>query len=65
MIGYSPIDFGDEPSPSLPRKGDDGGASKKKQQAPAIMEDTTECNYVVMFFIVGVIALAAMDSVKK
>jgi hypothetical protein len=29
------------------------------------MEDATECNYVVMFFIVGVIALAAMDSVKK
>ena len=39
--------------------------SKKEQQAPPIMEDTTECNYVVMFFIVGVIALAAMDSVKK
>jgi hypothetical protein len=30
-----------------------------------VMDETTECNYVVMFFIVGVIALAAMDAVKK
>jgi hypothetical protein len=29
------------------------------------MDENTECNYVVMFFIVGVIALAAMDAVKK
>jgi len=28
------------------------------------MEDT-ETNYVVLFFIAGVLALAAMDSIKK
>jgi hypothetical protein len=65
MIGYSPIDFDDDPLPSPFQKKMDEGASRNKQQAPAIMEDTTECNYVVMFFIVGVIALAAMDSVKR
>jgi len=65
MIGYSPIDFDDDPPSSSSQKKVVDVASKKKQQAPAIMEDSTECNYVVMFFIVGVIALAAMDSVKK
>jgi hypothetical protein len=37
------------------------------QRAPARgsrMEDT-ETNYVVLFFIAGVLALAAMDSIKK
>jgi len=65
MIGYSPIDFGDDPPPSTDQKKVEYSASKNKQQAPAIMDDNTECNYVVMFFIVGVIALAAMDSIKK
>jgi|TARA_B110000285_G_scaffold147278_1_gene164384 hypothetical protein len=65
MIGYSPIDFGDDPPPASVQKKVEDSASKKKQQAPAIMDDNTECNYVVMFFIVGVIALAAMDSIKK
>ena len=63
MIGFSPIDFVEDEPPSPVQK--EVRVSKKEQQAPPIMEDTTECNYVVMFFIVGVIALAAMDSVKK
>jgi hypothetical protein len=65
MIGYSPIDFDDDPTPSPIQKNENDGVYKNKQHSPAIIEDTTECNYVVMFFIVGVIALAAMDSVKR
>jgi hypothetical protein len=39
---------------------------KKKVVKPQpIVDENTECNYLVMFFIVGVLALAAMDSVKK
>ena len=55
MIGYCPIEF-DEPPPL------------EKPRVPVMNKEpdvTTECNYVVMFFIVGVIALAAMDAVKK
>ena len=57
MIGYCPIEF-DEPPPEKPR-------IPVMKKEPVIMDETTECNYVVMFFIVGVIALAAMDAVKK
>jgi len=38
---------------------------KRVVKAQPTIDETTECNYVVMFFIVGVLALAAMDSVKK
>lgn len=58
MIGYCPLETYEAPvetprRPSVP----------PRPQRPT--EETTECNYVVMFFIVGVIALAAMDAVKK
>ena len=56
MIGYCPIEF-DEP-PEKRRVVD-----IKKE--PVVVDENTECNYVVMFFIVGVIALAAMDAVGK
>lgn len=55
MIGYCPIEFDEPPAPP----------EKRRVVEPTVVEDTTECNYVVMFFIVGVIALAAMDAVKK
>ena len=59
MIGYCPIEFDEPPAPPKKQR----VADTKKESA--VVEDTTECNYVVMFFIVGVIALAAMDAVKK
>lgn len=59
MIGYCPIEFDEPPVPSKKQRVVD----VKKETA--VIDDTTECNYVVMFFIVGVIALAAMDAVKK
>jgi hypothetical protein len=56
MIGYCPIEFYEPPPPP---------PSRTVRKEPVIMDENTECNYVVMFFIVGVIALAAMDAVKK
>ena len=58
MIGYCPIEFY-EPPPINPDK------PRIVRKEPVIIDENTECNYVVMFFIVGVIALAAMDAVKK
>ena len=57
MIGYCPIEFDEPPPPVNP-------PVKRKIVVEEPMA-TTECNYVVMFFIVGVMALAAMDAVGK
>jgi hypothetical protein len=63
MIGYCPLDEDpiERPRPS--------------QQVPVPVqenrkystgrEEDTECNYVVLFFIAGVIALAIMDSLPR
>jgi hypothetical protein len=32
------------------------------QEAVPVMEEDTECNYLILFFIVGVIILALMDA---
>ena len=32
------------------------------ERVPTMMEGETECNYVILFFIVGVVVLALMDS---
>jgi hypothetical protein len=58
MIGYCPIEFDEPQAPVNP-------PVKRKIIVNQEPDATTECNYVVMFFIVGVIALAAMDSVRK
>lgn len=59
MIGFCPLETYEEEVPLRP-------SAPPRPQGPRGPDgDTTECNYVVMFFIVGVIALAAMDVVKK
>jgi len=60
MIGYCPIEE-EAPVRQVPQM------RAPSQRAPvrgSRMEDT-ETNYVVLFFIAGVLALAAMDSIKK
>jgi len=37
----------------------------KTKKRSVLGEDDTECNFVVMFFIAGVIALAVMDSLPS
>ena len=59
MIGYCPIE--EEPPLMAPQV-----RSPPIRSAPRGFEtEDTETNYVVLFFIAGVLALAAMDSIKK
>lgn len=55
MIGYCPIE--EEPVAPPPRP--------KKVMVPQKTMEDTECNYVVMFFIVGVLTLALMDTLDR
>ena len=73
MIGYSTIDFDDPIEVQIPRKKEivvdepriiERVPIKPEPEEPIADEDT-ECNFLVFFFIVGVIALAAMDSTKR
>ena len=57
MIGFAPLD--DEPRIQRREKVMKPSVSIQK---PLSNEDT-ECNYLVMFFILGVFVLAATDSV--
>jgi hypothetical protein len=59
MIGYCPIE--EEPPVRLPPR----VRSPVQRPGPDMKREDTETNYVVLFFIAGVLALAAMDSVKK
>ena len=58
MIEYCPIDFDDTPPPPI-------NPTVKRKIVVEEPMSTTECNYLVMFFVVGVISLAAMDAVGK
>lgn len=60
MIGYCPLE--EEAPPRIPQMR--APSAKPGPAKQARMEDT-ETNYVVLFFIAGVFALAAMDSMKK
>mgnify|MGYP003311907633 FL=1 len=73
MVGYSPIDFDDPIEVPVPRKKEivvdaprivEKVPIKPEPEEPVTDEDT-ECNFLVFFFIVGVVALAAMDSAKR
>ena len=57
MIGFAPLD--DEPR--IQRR----EVTTVKRLAPKtpLSNEDTECNYLVMFFILGVFVLAATDSV--
>mgnify|MGYP001217704287 FL=1 len=67
MIGYCPLD--EEPiERPLPRQEVSKSSPQAKNRKPRssfLGDDDTECNYVVMFFIAGVIALAIMDSLPN
>lgn len=71
MIGYAPFDSEDpvEVVPTQKKRevvsNDFVNQGNRKMHHPRTMRDDTECNYLVMFFIAGVVALAAMDAVKR
>lgn len=63
MIGYCPLD---EDPIERPRPSQQVPVSvQEKSKISTGREEDTECNYVVMFFIAGVIALAIMDSLPR
>lgn len=72
MIGYAPFDPGDQieivPTPGKREVVSNefvNSGNNRKNIRSRVVQDDTECNHLVMFFIIGVIALAAMDMVKR
>lgn len=67
MVGYCPLDELEDPAPPPPRPKAPPPRRMVARAAPArrpVRAEETECNYVVMFFIVGVIVLALSDNIK-
>lgn len=64
MIGYCPLDEVEPPRPQ-PVVQTQATVPPPKQDVPKRGFEDTECNYVVMFFVIGVVVLAVMDSMKK
>ncbi len=56
-IGYAPLEPLDRPAPFVPAR---------RMPAPLrTFMDATECNYLVMFFVLGVLGLAIKDMTTK
>lgn len=60
-MGLSYAPFEDEAAPRPPSYSP--VARLEKMTAP--QQDATECNYLVMFFVIGIFALALSDAVKS
>ena len=60
MVSYCPLDNEEDQPERLPPQ----RVPPPKPPVSAARREETECNFVVMFFIVGSIALALSDSVK-
>jgi hypothetical protein len=61
-VSYAPFDDPVAPrppsySPPVPSKGPAGFTMPER--------DSTECNYIIMFFVIGVFAIALTDSLKS
>lgn len=56
MIGYCPLE--DITPPPQPKP-------VVKPQETIVNKEDTECNYLVMFFVVGVLFLAVTDNMRK
>ena len=59
MIGYCPLD---EDPIERPRPSREVSVPIQEKRKPSTRGEDTECNYVVLFFIAGVITLAIMDT---
>jgi len=57
LLSYAPFDDTWSPKPPI---------AKPANAAPKFpTSDNTECNYIVMFFVAGVIVMGLMDSLRK
>lgn len=61
MISYCPLDEAPVAPPRLQPPSAPATTTPRKETA----REETECNFVVLFFVAGVIILAVTDSVKK
>jgi len=62
MIGYCPLDEDYDRAPLPPP----ARIRIPQEQGGGLLEgEDTECNYLVLFFILGVMILAVSDAVKK
>ena len=59
MIGYCPLEELEPPVKQEPAL-----VQPKTEVKPKVGLEETECNYVVMAFIVGVVFLAVSDSIR-
>ena len=62
-IGYSLLEPLDRPAPFVP--GPNRMASSFASAPLQKFMDATECNYLVMFFVIGVLGLALKDMTTK
>ena len=65
MIGYCPLDEDPIERPRPSREVSVSVPVQEKVKNSTGRGEDTECNYVVLFFIAGVIALAIMDSLPR
>ena len=65
MIGYCPLDEDPIERPRPSREVSVSVPVKEKVKNSTGRGEDTECNYVVLFFIAGVIALAIMDTLPS
>ena len=59
MISYCPINFDNSPR-QVPLQG-----VERPRPSPQPPREDTECNYLIIFFVVGVLMLAVSDQIKK
>ena len=61
MISYCPLEP-DVPQQLIRRQ--QQAVAAKNTTTPIVSSEDTECNYLVLFFILGVMILAASDSIS-
>ena len=59
MIGFAPFEAPLSPLVTVRKK------SPRKNQPMAFKKESTECNYIVLFFVIGVMLLALGDTFKR
>jgi hypothetical protein len=63
-IGLCPLDFGDDSPPPIKKAVAGPPPTPSMKDIFPALDFGTECNYLVMFFILGVFLLALSDQMK-
>ena len=65
MIGYCPLDDSEALVAPARQQQQQRASPPEKKKFNFLQGEDTECNYLVMFFILGVLVLAATDTVSR